>query len=73
MRILAIGNIHGCIRSLDALLEEVDTQQDDVLVTLGDYIDRGPDSKGVLDRLLENGGKSAWGIYGFVAGRSRIL
>ena len=53
MRILAIGDIHGCLRAFDSLLEEVDPQPDDVLVTLGDYVDRGPNSKGVLDRMLE--------------------
>lgn len=52
MRTLAIGDVHGCLRALDALLDEVDPQPDDLLVTLGDYVDRGPDSKGVLDRLL---------------------
>lgn len=53
MRILAIGDIHGCRRALDALLEAVSLQYGDTLVTLGDYVDRGPDSKGVLDRLIE--------------------
>jgi serine/threonine protein phosphatase 1 len=52
MRTLAIGDIHGCLRAFDALLEEVNLQPDDVLVTLGDYVDRGPNSKGVLERLL---------------------
>jgi len=53
MRVLAIGDIHGCLRALDALLAAISLQSDDVLVTLGDYVDRGPDSKGVLDRLIE--------------------
>ncbi|HYV38025.1 MAG TPA: metallophosphoesterase family protein [Gemmataceae bacterium] len=53
MRILAIGDIHGCLRAFDALLEQVDPQPVDVVITLGDYVDRGPDSKGVLDRLAE--------------------
>ena len=52
MRTLAIGDIHGCLRALDALLEQVDPQRGDLLVTLGDYVDRGSDSKGVLDRLV---------------------
>ncbi len=52
MRILAIGDIHGCLRALDGLLQEVDPQPGDQLVMLGDYVDRGPDSKGVLERLL---------------------
>ncbi len=53
MRVLAIGDIHGCLRALDTLLSAIALQSDDVLVTLGDYVDRGPDSKGVLDRLIE--------------------
>lgn len=52
MRVLAIGDIHGCSRALDALLAAVSTQPADRIVTLGDYVDRGPDTRGVLDRLL---------------------
>ena len=52
MRVLAIGDIHGCSGALDALLSAVAVQPDDTLVTLGDYVDRGPDSRGVLDRLI---------------------
>src|SRR5205085_9807728 len=52
MRALAIGDIHGCLRALDTLLEQVDPQPADLRVTLGDYVDRGPDSNGVLDRML---------------------
>ena len=52
-RILAIGDIHGCLTALDTLLGFVQPTPDDQLIFLGDYIDRGPDSKGVLDRLIE--------------------
>jgi serine/threonine protein phosphatase 1 len=52
MRTLVIGDIHGCLRALDCLLADVGVRDDDLLITLGDYVDRGPDSKGVLDRLL---------------------
>jgi serine/threonine protein phosphatase 1 len=52
MRLFAIGDIHGCSRAFDALLEAVQLRPGDRLVTLGDYVDRGPDSRGVLDRLL---------------------
>src|SRR5215213_8913544 len=52
-RVLAIGDIHGCLTALDTLLGFVRPGPDDQLVFLGDYIDRGPDSKGVLDRLVE--------------------
>jgi serine/threonine protein phosphatase 1 len=53
MRLLAVGDIHGCSRALDTLLTAVQPRPDDLLITLGDYVDRGPDSRGVLDRLLE--------------------
>lgn len=52
-RILAIGDIHGCLPALDALLESLNPQPRDLVITLGDYIDRGPNSPGVLDRLIE--------------------
>ncbi len=53
MRTLAIGDIHGCSTALRTLLDIVQPGPDDVLVTLGDYVDRGPDSKGVLDILID--------------------
>lgn len=52
MRTIAIGDIHGCTRAFDGLLAQIDLQPDDRLITLGDYVDRGPDSKGIIDRLL---------------------
>jgi len=52
MRLLAIGDIHGCATALETLLGFVRPVPGDQMVTLGDYVDRGPDSKGVLDRLI---------------------
>ena len=52
MRIFAIGDIHGCIEQLKSLIETINPSKDDTLVFLGDYIDRGPDSQGVIDFLL---------------------
>ncbi len=52
-RTLVIGDIHGCSTALDLMLEELSPRKDDVLVTLGDYVDRGPDTRGVMQRLLE--------------------
>jgi serine/threonine protein phosphatase 1 len=52
-RILAVGDIHGCSHALDLLLADMNPHGDDLVVTLGDYVDRGPDSKGVLDRLID--------------------
>ncbi len=51
-RTIAIGDIHGCLAALETLLSAVDLKADDTIVTLGDYIDRGPDSRGSLERLL---------------------
>jgi serine/threonine protein phosphatase 1 len=52
MRTLAIGDIHGCSRALRALLDALQPAADDWVITLGDYVDRGPDSYGVLEQLL---------------------
>lgn len=52
-RILAIGDIHGCLVSLETMFEVLQPTDNDLVVTLGDYVDRGPDSRGVIARLLE--------------------
>jgi serine/threonine protein phosphatase 1 len=52
MRTLAIGDVHGCSGALRALLNAVQLTDDDLIITLGDYVDRGPDSYGVIDQLL---------------------
>ena len=51
-RLLAVGDIHGCSAQLDELLGRVAPRAQDRLVFLGDYIDRGPDSRGVIERLI---------------------
>jgi serine/threonine protein phosphatase 1 len=53
MRTLAIGDIHGCLRAFDRLLDAIRPERGDLIVTLGDYVDRGPHSAGVIDRLIE--------------------
>jgi len=52
MRCLAIGDIHGCSRSLEMLLGAVSPRAGERIVTLGDYVNRGPDSRAVMERLL---------------------
>jgi serine/threonine protein phosphatase 1 len=52
MRIWAIGDVHGCLTALDTLLQTLELQPDDRLIFLGDLIDRGPESKGVIERLF---------------------
>ena len=51
-RTIAISDIHGCLAALDKLLELIDPQPQDTLVSIGDYVDRGPQSRGVLERLM---------------------
>ena len=52
MRQFVIGDVHGCKVSLVALLKKIDVQLADEIYFLGDYIDRGPDSKGVFDTIF---------------------
>jgi serine/threonine protein phosphatase 1 len=53
MRTLAIGDIHGCNVALTNLLKTVQPNRDDQIIFLGDYIDRGPSSREVIETLLE--------------------
>jgi serine/threonine protein phosphatase 1 len=49
-----IPDIHGCIFTLKTLIEkQIKPNKNDLLIFLGDYIDRGPDSKGVIDYIME--------------------
>ena len=52
-RLLAIGDIHGQADMLRRLLNVVSPQPEDQFVFLGDYIDRGRDSRGVIDQLMQ--------------------
>ena len=50
--IYVIGDIHGCLRPLQRLLEKINPQAGDEVVFIGDYIDRGPESREVVDHVL---------------------
>lgn len=52
MRTLAIGDIHGCNRALVALLNSVRPEPGDEFIFLGDYVDRGPASRQVIEGLV---------------------
>ena len=52
-RLIAIGDVHGYSAALAALVEAIDPQPEDRVVPLGDYVDRGPDSPGVIGQLIE--------------------
>ena len=51
-RLFAVGDVHGCSTALRTLIEAIDPRPEDTIVTLGDYIDWGPDSRGVIDLLI---------------------
>lgn len=50
---IAIGDIHGCYESMVALLNKLESYTDRTFVFIGDYIDRGPESKKVVEHLIE--------------------
>jgi serine/threonine protein phosphatase 1 len=53
----AIGDIHGRLDKLEELLAALPLRPGDRLVFLGDYVDRGPDTRGVVDRLIRLAGE----------------
>jgi serine/threonine protein phosphatase 1 len=52
-RLIAIGDVHGCVHALDVLVEAIAPAPDDRLVFLGDLIDQGRESREVLERIIE--------------------
>ena len=52
-RLIAVGDIHGCLEDLKCLIAQLGDLSDTLIVFLGDYIDRGPNSRGVLDYLIQ--------------------
>ncbi len=61
--IYAIGDVHGCLDPLRRLMDQIHPFEEDEVVFVGDYVDRGPDSKGVVDYLL-----TLQGRYTFLMG-----
>ena len=53
MKKIAISDIHGALKTFKKLLEDINFSKEDELYLLGDYIDRGPDSKGVIDYIWQ--------------------
>jgi hypothetical protein len=53
--LIAIGDIHGCAAEFAELLAKLAPGRDDRIVLLGDLVNRGPDSRGVLDLAREHG------------------
>tara|TARA_R110000868_G_scaffold304437_17_gene565313 strand:+ start:45704 stop:46378 length:675 start_codon:yes stop_codon:yes gene_type:complete len=55
LKVIAIGDIHGCAKTLKSLLMRLDASYRNTrtYVFMGDYVDRGPDSKSTIDILIE--------------------
>lgn len=62
-RTVIIGDIHGCLLELDALLDTIGLSSGDRVVCVGDVIGRGPRSIGVLERLMSIGAESVQGNH----------
>lgn len=62
----AIPDIHGCAKTFKVLVDSLNLTKEDQLFLLGDYINRGPDNKGVIDFILElkAGNKQVYAIRG---------
>ena len=56
-RTIVIGDVHGCATALRMLIEVIGPRPEDTIVTLGDYIDWGPDSRGVIEQLIGLSGR----------------
>ncbi|MGH7823736.1 MAG: metallophosphoesterase family protein [Candidatus Binatia bacterium] len=59
MACYVIGDIHGCCDELACLIEHLPMAESDRIVFLGDYVDRGPDSNGVISYLLDLAGQTS--------------
>lgn len=51
-RTFVVGDLHGCVDELNALIDAIAPTSDDSICFLGDYVDRGPSPKRVVERLL---------------------
>jgi len=61
--VFAIGDLHGCPEELDVLLDHLAPSNDDDLVFLGDYVDRGTGSRELIDRLLRLRGEGPKTVF----------
>jgi serine/threonine protein phosphatase 1 len=59
MKILVIGDIHGCYVEMQRLLEKADLTSEDKVIALGDFVDRGPESPEVLNFFRTQPGASS--------------
>ena len=52
-RVIAVGDIHGTLRKLEGLIEQIGPTKEDTIIFLGDYIDRGPDPYHAVEYIID--------------------
>ena len=52
-RLFAIGDIHGCPDELAAIVKTIAPREDDTVVFVGDYVDRGPSARDAVEVVLD--------------------
>ncbi|KAJ5636387.1 uncharacterized protein N7484_009700 [Penicillium longicatenatum] len=64
-RLVIVGDVHGMRKSLEALLDKVgfDKQKGDHLILVGDLVNKGPDSPGVVDLAIKLGASAVRGNH----------
>lgn len=60
---LIIGDVHGCIETFEALLDKPECKEETEIYTVGDLIDRGPDSRACVQLCIDRGIKAVMGNH----------
>lgn len=72
-RRIVIGDIHGCAKTFEAMLDaKLQITKDDDIYLLGDYIDRGPLNKRVVDKIIELT-ESGYNVYPIMGNHEKML
>lgn len=78
-RVYAVGDVHGCLDRLEAMHAAIAADlarrpiADPLLVHLGDYVDRGPDSAGVVQRLIDGPGIPGISVVNLIGNHEAML
>lgn len=73
MKTIVIGDVHGCIKQLEVLLDNIGLAREDRIILLGDFVDRGPDSPACLDFARKHESIMGNHEYKHVRYKQRIL
>ena len=70
-RLIAFGDIHGHAERLKKIIAEINPQPEDTFVFLGDFVDRGPDSKGVIQEVIDLSEK--FNVYSILGNHEEMI